>query len=107
MRATCAELDTSTGVNSASPPAAWMPRTVLPQQKFGRSLQTGGAFGLILYGHKVQKPMNDQHATDQRANGMARFAGRVALVVGGAQGIGKAIAVSLGREGARVVIADV
>src|SRR5882724_5157385 len=28
MRATCAEFDTSTGVKSASPPAAWMARTV-------------------------------------------------------------------------------
>lgn len=36
-----------------------------------------------------------------------RFENRVALVVGGAQGIGKAIAVRLAREGARVVIADI
>ena len=36
-----------------------------------------------------------------------RFRDQVALVVGGAQGIGKAIAMRLGREGARVVIADV
>ena len=36
-----------------------------------------------------------------------RFRDQVALVVGGAQGIGKAIAVRLGREGARVVIADI
>jgi len=36
-----------------------------------------------------------------------RFRGQVALVVGGAQGIGKAIAVRLAREGAAVVIADV
>jgi NAD(P)-dependent dehydrogenase (short-subunit alcohol dehydrogenase family) len=39
--------------------------------------------------------------------GLARFKDQVALVVGGAQGIGKAIALRLGREGARVVIADV
>ena len=32
-----------------------------------------------------------------------RFRDQVALVVGGAQGIGKAIAMRLGREGARVV----
>ncbi len=44
---------------------------------------------------------------DQHANGMVRFTGQVALVVGGAHGIGKAIAARLGREGASVVIADV
>ncbi len=43
---------------------------------------------------------------DQHSNGMARFTGQVALVVGGAHGIGKAIATRLGREGAAVVIAD-
>jgi NAD(P)-dependent dehydrogenase (short-subunit alcohol dehydrogenase family) len=36
-----------------------------------------------------------------------RFTGQVALVVGGAQGIGKAIAVRLAREGACLVIADI
>jgi NAD(P)-dependent dehydrogenase (short-subunit alcohol dehydrogenase family) len=36
-----------------------------------------------------------------------RFEDQVALVVGGAQGIGKAIAVRLGREGAHVAIADI
>ncbi len=36
-----------------------------------------------------------------------RFDNQVALVVGGAQGIGKAIAVRLAREGARLVIADI
>jgi len=36
-----------------------------------------------------------------------RFDGQVALVVGGAQGIGKAIAVRLAREGARLAIADI
>lgn len=36
-----------------------------------------------------------------------RFENRVVLVVGGAQGIGKAIARRIAREGARVVIADV
>ena len=33
-----------------------------------------------------------------------RFRGQVALVVGGAQGIGRAIAIRLRREGAHVVI---
>lgn len=36
-----------------------------------------------------------------------RFEAQVALVVGGAQGIGKAIAARLAREGARLVIADI
>src|SRR5271157_3594013 len=36
-----------------------------------------------------------------------RFEGQVALVVGGAQGIGKAIAARLAAEGARLVIADI
>jgi NAD(P)-dependent dehydrogenase (short-subunit alcohol dehydrogenase family) len=36
-----------------------------------------------------------------------RFRNQVALVVGGAQGIGKAIAARLGREGAQVVIGDI
>ena len=37
----------------------------------------------------------------------ARFAGRTAIVTGGAQGIGRAIASRLAAEGARLVIADV
>jgi NAD(P)-dependent dehydrogenase (short-subunit alcohol dehydrogenase family) len=41
------------------------------------------------------------------ANWGARFTDQVALVVGGAQGIGKAISVSLGREGAHVIVADI
>lgn len=44
---------------------------------------------------------------DQHSNGAARFKDQVALVVGGAQGIGKAIGVRLGREGAQVAIADI
>jgi NAD(P)-dependent dehydrogenase (short-subunit alcohol dehydrogenase family) len=44
--------------------------------------------------------------SDQHPNGMARFTGQIALVVGAAHGIGKAIATRLGREGARVAIAD-
>ncbi|HTW27151.1 MAG TPA: SDR family oxidoreductase [Acetobacteraceae bacterium] len=37
---------------------------------------------------------------------MSRLAGRVALVTGGAQGIGRAIAARLAQDGARIVIAD-
>jgi NAD(P)-dependent dehydrogenase (short-subunit alcohol dehydrogenase family) len=44
---------------------------------------------------------------DRHSDGIARFTGQVALVVGGAHGIGKAIATRLGHEGASVVIADV
>ncbi len=36
-----------------------------------------------------------------------RFRGQVAIVVGGAQGIGKAIAARLAHEGAHVVIVDI
>src|SRR5690349_5134383 len=42
-----------------------------------------------------------------RSNGAHRFQAQVALVVGGAHGIGKAIAVRLAREGAQVAIADI
>ena len=41
------------------------------------------------------------------SNPSARFNGQTALVVGGAQGIGKAIALRLAREGADVVLSDV
>jgi len=44
---------------------------------------------------------------DNGNNGTRRFCGQVVLVVGGAQGIGKAIAVRFGREGAHVFIADI
>jgi NAD(P)-dependent dehydrogenase (short-subunit alcohol dehydrogenase family) len=43
----------------------------------------------------------------RETSGAPRFGGQVAMVVGAAHGIGKAIAVRLGREGAHVVIADV
>jgi len=44
---------------------------------------------------------------DPRTNGIPRFKDQVALVVGGAHGIGKALGVRLGREGAHVAIADI
>ncbi|MFB3920533.1 MAG: SDR family NAD(P)-dependent oxidoreductase [Terriglobia bacterium] len=49
--------------------------------------------------------MNNQQVKD--AYIPDRFRGQVALVVGGAQGIGKAISARLAREGAELVIADV
>jgi NAD(P)-dependent dehydrogenase (short-subunit alcohol dehydrogenase family) len=42
----------------------------------------------------------------RKTDNLARFKDQVAMVVGAAHGIGKAIAVRLGREGADVVIAD-
>ncbi|MGH8515518.1 MAG: SDR family NAD(P)-dependent oxidoreductase, partial [Gammaproteobacteria bacterium] len=35
-----------------------------------------------------------------------RLQGKVAVVTGGAQGIGRAIVLGLGREGAKIVVAD-
>jgi NAD(P)-dependent dehydrogenase (short-subunit alcohol dehydrogenase family) len=43
----------------------------------------------------------------RETKGWPRFRDQVALVVGAGHGIGKAIAVRLGREGAEVVIADI
>ena len=44
---------------------------------------------------------------EREKDNLARFKDQIAIVVGAAHGIGKAIAVRLGREGANVVIADV
>ena len=43
----------------------------------------------------------------QRPDGVSDFAGKVAVITGGASGIGLAVAQALGREGARLVIADI
>jgi NAD(P)-dependent dehydrogenase (short-subunit alcohol dehydrogenase family) len=43
----------------------------------------------------------------KRDNSLRTFAGAVAIVTGGASGIGRALGESLARRGARVVLADV
>jgi NAD(P)-dependent dehydrogenase (short-subunit alcohol dehydrogenase family) len=46
------------------------------------------------------------HGSTQREVLMGQFEGKVAIVTGGAQGIGNAIAAGLAAEGARIVVAD-
>ena len=46
-------------------------------------------------------------ATSSMASGITRLKGKVAIVSGAAQGIGRAIAMRLAEEGARVAIADI
>lgn len=45
--------------------------------------------------------------TERRDRGLTDFADRVAVITGGASGIGLALARALGREGAKVVLADI
>ncbi len=51
---------------------------------------------------KIQSHSQSEHYPPAK-----RFENQVALVVGGAQGIGRAIALRLAREGAHIVIADI
>ncbi|HEY9836424.1 MAG TPA: SDR family NAD(P)-dependent oxidoreductase, partial [Vampirovibrionales bacterium] len=45
--------------------------------------------------------------TNSRENSQGRVAGKVAWVTGGGSGIGRATAIALGQEGARVAVTDI
>jgi NAD(P)-dependent dehydrogenase (short-subunit alcohol dehydrogenase family) len=68
----------------------------------GRTLNKAneGAFAM------TQAPtfQTDAYAVENFCN---RYQGRVAMVIGGAQGLGRVVAKRLGQEGAKVVIADI
>jgi len=51
--------------------------------------------------------MNEKSVLDPRAAGARRFAGKIAVVAGAGQGIGRATARRLAQEGATVVVGDV
>src|SRR5581483_5179505 len=53
-----------------------------------------------------RSPPNSPEQNCEGNETMARLAGKIAVITGGAQGIGRAIALGMAREGAKLVVAD-